>query len=102
MAALFSKGVDQELEIKLVTKCAVEYFLNETPVFIGKPVALQRLFQQFIGKPYGRLVITGGESDQYIQAITGATISSAAVAQSVRAAVMSLEKAVGGFEEDTQ
>jgi Na+-translocating ferredoxin:NAD+ oxidoreductase RnfG subunit len=48
------------------------------------------------------LIITADDSGQYIQSITGATISSAAVAQSVRTAIMSLEEAVGGFEEDVE
>jgi Na+-translocating ferredoxin:NAD+ oxidoreductase RnfG subunit len=54
---------------------------------------------QFVGKTYGSLLITAGENDRYIQAITGATISSAAVTESVRGAIMELEKAVGGFQE---
>jgi electron transport complex protein RnfG len=60
-----------------------------TPWFLG----------HFIGKTYGSLLITAGESDRYIQAITGATISSAAVTESVRSAIIELEKAIGGFQE---
>jgi electron transport complex protein RnfG len=54
--------------------------------------------QQFIGKRNGDLLLTTKASDRYIQAITGATISSAAVTESVRDAIENLEKAVGGFE----
>jgi electron transport complex protein RnfG len=56
--------------------------------------------KQFIGKTYGGLLLTTEKSDRYIQSITGATISSAAVTESVRGAIMQLEKAVGGFEEE--
>ena len=39
------------------------------------------------------------ETDEYIQAITGATISSVAVSESVRDAIKQLEQEIGGFEE---
>jgi electron transport complex protein RnfG len=55
---------------------------------------------QFIGKRQGSLLVTAEKTDTHIQAITGATISSVAVTQSVREALQRLEKAVGGFEED--
>jgi RnfABCDGE-type electron transport complex G subunit len=54
--------------------------------------------KQFIGKSYGGLLVTAEKSDRYIQAITGATISSAAVTESVRKEIMQLEQAIGGFE----
>lgn len=54
--------------------------------------------KQFIGKPYGSLLVSAETSDRYIQGITGATISSVAVTESVRKAIMELEQAVGGFE----
>jgi len=61
---------------------------NQTPWFL----------EQFIGKKKGDLVIVGEKSDRYIQAITGATISSNAVTSSVREALSKLEKQIGGFE----
>jgi electron transport complex protein RnfG len=54
--------------------------------------------KQFIGKPYGGLLVSAQKSDRYIQGITGATISSVAVTESVREAMTKLEQAVGGFE----
>jgi phosphoribosylformylglycinamidine (FGAM) synthase-like enzyme len=55
--------------------------------------------KQFIGKPHSRLMVVGEETDQYIQGITGATISSVALTSSVKKAIQELEKAGGGFEE---
>ena len=55
--------------------------------------------KQFIGKAKGSLLVTAEETDQYIEAITGATISSVAVTESVRKALAKLEEAVGGFKE---
>ena len=55
--------------------------------------------KQFLGKRAGNLVVTAEASDLYIQAITGATISSVAVTKSVQTALGELEKAIGGFEE---
>ena len=57
--------------------------------------------KQFVGKTYGNLLLIADEKDRYIQAITGATISSAAVTESVREAIKQLEQVVGGFEEET-
>jgi electron transport complex protein RnfG len=57
--------------------------------------------KQFIGKRHGSLLVTAEETDQYIQAITGATISSVAVNESVRKGIKRLEQAVGGFKEAT-
>jgi electron transport complex protein RnfG len=56
--------------------------------------------KQFIGKPKGSLLVTAEETGQHIQAITGATISSVAVTESVRKAMVTLEEAVGGFKEE--
>jgi hypothetical protein len=55
--------------------------------------------KQFMGKSYGSLLVTAEANDQYIQAITGATISSVAVSESVRETLRRLEAAVGGFKE---
>jgi Na+-translocating ferredoxin:NAD+ oxidoreductase RnfG subunit len=44
-------------------------------------------------------MVVGEETDQYIQGITGATISSVALTSSVKKAIQELEKAGGGFEE---
>ncbi|MFH1312978.1 MAG: FMN-binding protein [Candidatus Eisenbacteria bacterium] len=57
--------------------------------------------KQFIGKAKGGLLVTAEDTDQYIQAITGATISSVAVTESVREAMTTLEEAIGGFKEET-
>jgi electron transport complex protein RnfG len=57
--------------------------------------------KQFIGKPAGNLLVRADETDEYIQAITGATISSVAVTESVREAIRQLGKEIGGFEEVT-
>jgi electron transport complex protein RnfG len=55
---------------------------------------------QFIGKTYEDIVLVRGETEENIQGITGATISSKAVVEAVRDAIEDLDKAVGGFEED--
>jgi hypothetical protein len=55
--------------------------------------------QQFIGKRVGNLLVRADETDEYVQAITGATISSVAVTESVREAIQNLRKEIGGFEE---
>ena len=54
---------------------------------------------QFIGKKYDGLELVRGETEENIQGITGATISSKAVVEAVKKAVERLEKALGGFEE---
>jgi electron transport complex protein RnfG len=56
--------------------------------------------KQFVGKSYGSLLVVNEKTDTYIQAITGATISSVAVNKSVKEALEKLEAAVGGFEEE--
>lgn len=94
---VFRLGADDSAAVFLsppltfdVSKRVIEKLRSEvTPWFL----------KQFIGKPYGSLVVTVGESEQYIQAITGATISSVAVTESVRKALKRLEAAVGGFKE---
>jgi len=55
---------------------------------------------QFIGKKYDDLVLVRGETEENIQGITGATISSRAVVDAVKDGVKKLEKALGGFEEE--
>jgi Na+-translocating ferredoxin:NAD+ oxidoreductase RnfG subunit len=47
-------------------------------------------------------LVRAEETDDYIQAITGATISSVAVSESVRDAIKELGREVGGFEEVTE
>ncbi len=56
--------------------------------------------EQFIGKSKANLLVVAGKTDRYIQAITGATMSSTAVTSSVREAITKLERAVGGFKEE--
>jgi RnfABCDGE-type electron transport complex G subunit len=56
--------------------------------------------RQFVGKRHGSLVVVSEQTDTYIQAITGATISSVAVNESVQKSLKQLEAAVGGFEEE--
>ena len=67
----------------------VELRMRNTPWFLN----------QFIGKGAGNLLVRADETDEYIQAITGATISSVAVSESVRDAIRLLEQEIGGFEE---
>ena len=55
---------------------------------------------QFVGKEYEDIVLVRGETEENIQGITGATISSKAVVEAVKKAIEDLEKAVGDFEED--
>jgi electron transport complex protein RnfG len=57
--------------------------------------------KQFVSKAKGGLLVATEDTDQYIQAITGATISSVTVTESVREAMTILEEAVGGFKEET-
>jgi Na+-translocating ferredoxin:NAD+ oxidoreductase RnfG subunit len=54
---------------------------------------------QFVGKSVAALVLAKDKSDKTIQAITGATLSSRAVTESVRNAMVQLAAAVGGFRE---
>lgn len=67
----------------------VELRMRNTPWFLN----------QFVGKGAGNLLVRADETDEYIQAITGATISSVAVSESVRDAIKQLEQEIGGFEE---
>jgi RnfABCDGE-type electron transport complex G subunit len=67
----------------------VELRLRNTPWFLA----------QFIGKGAGNLLVRAEETEEYIQAITGATISSVAVSESVRDAIKALGQEIGGFEE---
>lgn len=55
--------------------------------------------QQFIGKRAGSLLVRADDTDEHIQAITGATISSVAVTESVRESIQRLRSEIGGFEE---
>ena len=55
--------------------------------------------QQFIGKTASDLVVTKEKTGKGIQAVTGATISSTAVTESVKAAIITLGEVVGGFNE---
>jgi electron transport complex protein RnfG len=54
---------------------------------------------QFLGKKYDDIVLVRGQSDENIQGITGATISSKAVVEAVKNAIEDLDKAVGGLKE---
>jgi electron transport complex protein RnfG len=56
--------------------------------------------KQFVGKRHANLMVVSEKTDSHIQAITGATISSVAVNESVQKALQQLETAVGGFEEE--
>jgi len=60
--------------------------------------AVPRWQQQFLGKSAGDLVLTKEKSAKSIQAVTGATLSSGAVTESVKAAIVALGEAVGGFK----
>ncbi len=55
---------------------------------------------QFIGKKYDAIVLVRGQTDENIQGITGATISSKAVVEAVKNAIEDLDRAVGGFKEN--
>jgi len=55
---------------------------------------------QFIGKKYDDIVLVRGGTDENIQGITGATISSKAVVEAVKNAIEDLDKAIGGFKEN--
>jgi electron transport complex protein RnfG len=80
---------DAESAFELAEKVTEELRSRTTPWFL----------KQFVGKSAGSLLVTSEKTDQHIQAITGATISSVAVAKSVREAIKSLEGEIGGFEE---
>lgn len=54
---------------------------------------------QFVGKTAGELVLTKDKTPKSIQGITGATVSTRAVTESVRNAIVRLEQALGGFKE---
>ena len=54
---------------------------------------------QFVGRKHENLVLTRDASGKHIQAITGATISSAAVTESVSEAIKLLGVKIGGFKE---
>jgi Na+-translocating ferredoxin:NAD+ oxidoreductase RnfG subunit len=53
---------------------------------------------QFVGKSAQELVLAKSKADGSIQAITGATVSSRAVTESVKSAIVKLEQALGGFK----
>jgi Na+-translocating ferredoxin:NAD+ oxidoreductase RnfG subunit len=57
---------------------------------------------QFMGKSRAQLVVTREKTDRGIQAVTGATVSSRAVTESVKNAIVKLEQAIGGFQEGTE
>jgi len=52
---------------------------------------------QFVGKCSAELVLAKSKADGSVQAVTGATVSSRAVTESVKSAIVKVEKAVGGF-----
>ena len=54
---------------------------------------------QFVGRKHENLILTRDASGKRIQAITGATISSAAVTESVGEAIKLLQAKIGGFKE---
>jgi electron transport complex protein RnfG len=84
--------VDPALTFHLCQRVMEELRSGATPWFL----------KQFVGKRHTSLLVTKQPTDKYIQAITGATISSVAVTESVRDALERLEKAVGGFQETSQ
>ncbi|MFZ1946364.1 MAG: FMN-binding protein [bacterium] len=53
---------------------------------------------QLVGKSSQQLVLAKSKTDGSIQAVTGATVSSRAVTESVKSAIVRLEQAVGGFK----
>ncbi|MGQ9811696.1 MAG: FMN-binding protein [bacterium] len=78
-----------EMAFSIAARVTEEIRKSQTPWFL----------EQFIGKKRADLVIVSEKTDRYIQAITGATISSNAVTSSVREALSRLEMEIGGFEE---
>jgi RnfABCDGE-type electron transport complex G subunit len=82
-------------------------FCSPGPTFDMAKAVMEKLraqvtpwfLKQFIGKRKGSLLVTAEETERHIQAITGATISSVAVTESVRKALVKLDEAVGGFKE---
>jgi electron transport complex protein RnfG len=82
---------DPGLTFRLAKAVIEELRLRNTPWFLA----------QFIGKSAGNLLVRAEKTEDYIQAITGATISSVAVSESVRDAIKTLEAEIGGFEEES-
>jgi electron transport complex protein RnfG len=58
--------------------------------------------EQFVGKSVKSLEVIKGETDDKIESLTGATISSEAVTRSVREGIERLSEAVGGFSDVDQ
>ena len=87
---------------------SAEIFSDPARVFDLADVVLKEVragatpwfLKQFIGKRHSSLLVVSEKTETYIQGITGATISSVAVNQSVQKALVQLEAAVGGFEEE--
>jgi hypothetical protein len=108
-------GSDTSGVLDLATKAFGLSLEDSTTVFCSPPLAfevaegvMEKLrdqatpwfLKQFIGKREGSLLVSTEETDQHILAITGATISSEAVTESVRKAMVTLEEAAGGFKEE--
>ena len=78
---------------------ALTYKLGETTVKKLREDVMPWWQTQFIGKRGAEVVLAKEKSDKSIQGITGATMSSKAVTESVRGAITQLATAVGGFKE---
>jgi len=74
---------------------------SETPG-LGDEIATDWFRNQFKGKDLDHLVVIKGETEDKIQAITGATISSRAVTNAVREAIEMLEKRESGEAAPTE
>lgn len=81
---------DPGMVFDLADKVLKEVRAGSTPWFL----------EQFVGKRQASLMVVNEKTEDYIQAITGATISSVAVNKSIQKALQQLETAVGGFEEE--
>ena len=57
--------------------------------------------QQFVGKTVKSLIVVKAKTEQNIESLTGATISSVAVTDSVREGIERLSEAIGGFSHGT-
>lgn len=94
-------GVSHEDSLRFLTTPSMAFELASQVTENIRKSQTPWFLEQFVGKKKPDLIIVGEKSQRYIQAITGATISSNAVTSSVREAISRLEKAIGGFEVTT-
>jgi electron transport complex protein RnfG len=86
--------VDNDLVVQKINVLAH----SETPG-LGDEIEVPSFKDQYRGKDLDHLVVIKGETEDKIQAITGATISTRAVTDSVRDAVELIKKISAGGEE---